>query len=227
MVKFYFHFKVRTALVAIRTFMATPGKGAVGSLESSKENRRKLAKRSLEWSCSACKSNNATVFASTAPPINTSPNENNQPTESSLDQSTENITHIEETKENQIAEQTPENNQINEVNINNRGLPETGNNNQPIAPGSQVLNAPNGQVNEPPVAIPGNVHQQFQQLHQQIINPLQQLQQQQINHINNPNVGAPVNPLMNRTQVQFPKLKLDIFISVVFLILAFLLYRKF
>ncbi|OWF45894.1 proline-rich receptor-like protein kinase PERK9 [Mizuhopecten yessoensis] len=45
---------IRTALLAIIGFMPTHGAGAIGSLDYSKEERAKLAKRSLEWKCPTC-----------------------------------------------------------------------------------------------------------------------------------------------------------------------------
>jgi len=45
---------IRTALLAIIGFMPSPGKGSVGSLDYSKEERQVLAKRSQEWSCPIC-----------------------------------------------------------------------------------------------------------------------------------------------------------------------------
>ncbi|XP_060076224.1 mucin-2-like [Ylistrum balloti] len=45
---------IRTALLAIIGFMPTHGAGAIGSLDYSKEERVKLAKKSLEWKCPTC-----------------------------------------------------------------------------------------------------------------------------------------------------------------------------
>lgn len=45
---------IRTALLAIIGFMPTHGAGAIGSLDYSKEERAKLAKKSLEWKCPTC-----------------------------------------------------------------------------------------------------------------------------------------------------------------------------
>ncbi|CAG0912916.1 unnamed protein product [Notodromas monacha] len=45
---------IRTALLAIIGFMPTAGEGAIGSLDYSPEERKKLAKKSLEWSCPTC-----------------------------------------------------------------------------------------------------------------------------------------------------------------------------
>jgi len=45
---------IRTALLAIIGFMPSPGKGSVGSLDYTKEERQVLAKRSQEWSCPIC-----------------------------------------------------------------------------------------------------------------------------------------------------------------------------
>ncbi|KRY84218.1 Ubiquitin-conjugating enzyme E2 J1 [Trichinella pseudospiralis] len=45
---------LRTVLLAIVGFMPTPGEGAIGSLDFSKDERRELAKKSLEFYCSTC-----------------------------------------------------------------------------------------------------------------------------------------------------------------------------
>jgi len=45
---------IRTALLAIIGFMPTPAQGTIGSLDYSPEERRRLARRSSEWSCPLC-----------------------------------------------------------------------------------------------------------------------------------------------------------------------------
>ncbi len=45
---------VRTVLVAIRAFMPTKGEGAVGALDYSDDERRRLAAQSRQWSCKQC-----------------------------------------------------------------------------------------------------------------------------------------------------------------------------
>jgi len=45
---------IRTALLAIIGFMPTEGKGAIGSLDYSEEERRSLAIKSTSWSCESC-----------------------------------------------------------------------------------------------------------------------------------------------------------------------------
>jgi ubiquitin-conjugating enzyme E2 J1 len=45
---------IRTALTALRAFMPTPGKGAIGSLDASSGARKVLAQRSEAWKCSQC-----------------------------------------------------------------------------------------------------------------------------------------------------------------------------
>lgn len=57
---------VRTALIAIISFFSTPGEGAVGALDWSKEAREQCAKESLKFVCSVCKSDNATSMATEA-----------------------------------------------------------------------------------------------------------------------------------------------------------------
>ncbi|KAK6061970.1 ubiquitin--protein ligase [Cooperia oncophora] len=45
---------IRTALLALIGFMPTAGAGALGSLDYPVAERRKLAKKSLEWKCKEC-----------------------------------------------------------------------------------------------------------------------------------------------------------------------------
>ncbi|XP_068609893.1 ubiquitin-conjugating enzyme E2 J1 [Brachionichthys hirsutus] len=45
---------IRTALIAIIGFMPTKGEGAIGSLDYTPEERRALAKRSLDFCCETC-----------------------------------------------------------------------------------------------------------------------------------------------------------------------------
>lgn len=45
---------IRTALLAIIGFMPTHGAGAIGSLEYPTDERKLLAKKSLDWKCPAC-----------------------------------------------------------------------------------------------------------------------------------------------------------------------------
>jgi ubiquitin-conjugating enzyme E2 J1 len=53
---------VRTALVAIRSFMDTDAKGQIGGIECSKEAREKMAKESHGWKCPACSKSNAEIM---------------------------------------------------------------------------------------------------------------------------------------------------------------------
>ena len=48
------HWSIRTALIALRSFLPTPGEGAIGSLDYSADQRRALAARSLQYSCGVC-----------------------------------------------------------------------------------------------------------------------------------------------------------------------------
>ncbi|KAK3097843.1 hypothetical protein FSP39_013726 [Pinctada imbricata] len=57
---------IRTALLAIIGFMPTHGAGALGSLDYPKEERLKLAKRSLDWKCPTCGGINYILKAVTA-----------------------------------------------------------------------------------------------------------------------------------------------------------------
>merc|ERR1719402_1678246 len=45
---------IRTALLAIIGFMPTPGHGTIGSLDYPPDERRRLAHRSIDWSCPEC-----------------------------------------------------------------------------------------------------------------------------------------------------------------------------
>ncbi|KAF7650771.1 hypothetical protein LDENG_00120910, partial [Lucifuga dentata] len=45
---------IRTALIAIIGFMPTKGEGAIGSLDYTPEERRALAKKSLDYCCEMC-----------------------------------------------------------------------------------------------------------------------------------------------------------------------------
>eukprot|EP00043_Microstomoeca_roanoka_P027003 m.13282 g.13282 ORF g.13282 m.13282 type:complete len:327 (-) comp7208_c0_seq1:106-1086(-) len=46
---------IRTVLVALMAFLPSPSRGAVGSIDCSKEERRKLARQSVTWTCPDCK----------------------------------------------------------------------------------------------------------------------------------------------------------------------------
>jgi len=45
---------IRTALLAIIGFMPTPGQGTIGSLDYTPDERRVLARRSVDWVCPQC-----------------------------------------------------------------------------------------------------------------------------------------------------------------------------
>lgn len=45
---------IRTALLALIAFMPTPGNATIGSLDYNREERQKLAKKSLSWQCDTC-----------------------------------------------------------------------------------------------------------------------------------------------------------------------------
>ncbi|KAF1833389.1 UBC-like protein [Decorospora gaudefroyi] len=53
---------VRTALVAIRSFMDTDAKGQLGGIECSREARARMAKDSGAWKCTACGKSNVEVM---------------------------------------------------------------------------------------------------------------------------------------------------------------------
>ncbi|KAH6881925.1 ubiquitin-conjugating enzyme/RWD-like protein [Alternaria rosae] len=53
---------VRTALVAIRSFMDTDAKGQLGGIECSREARERMAKDSGTWKCAGCAKSNADIM---------------------------------------------------------------------------------------------------------------------------------------------------------------------
>ena len=54
--------KVRTALLALIGFMPTLGEGAIGSLDYTPEERKLLAKKSNNFICTVCKTENSTIL---------------------------------------------------------------------------------------------------------------------------------------------------------------------
>lgn len=57
---------VRTALVALRSFLETPAAGQVGGLDTSDATRAQLAEQSRGWSCQGCGKSNEEILAETA-----------------------------------------------------------------------------------------------------------------------------------------------------------------
>ncbi|KAM0700545.1 hypothetical protein Q7P35_012266 [Cladosporium inversicolor] len=53
---------IRTALVAIRSFMDTDAKGQLGGMDAGEAVRRKMARESREWRCGSCGRVNAEVM---------------------------------------------------------------------------------------------------------------------------------------------------------------------
>lgn len=53
---------IRTVLLALIGFMPTPGGGAIGALDHTPEERKTLARRSKDWNCESCGSNNNTCL---------------------------------------------------------------------------------------------------------------------------------------------------------------------
>uniref|UniRef100_A0A914XSP8 UBC core domain-containing protein n=1 Tax=Panagrolaimus superbus TaxID=310955 RepID=A0A914XSP8_9BILA len=53
---------IGTALTALIAFMTTEPKGALGALDCSEEQRKKLAKESLKWKCPECGCNMKEIF---------------------------------------------------------------------------------------------------------------------------------------------------------------------
>ncbi|XP_067097135.1 ubiquitin-conjugating enzyme E2 J1 [Osmerus mordax] len=64
---------IRTALIAIIGFMPTKGEGAIGSLDYTPEERRALAKKSLDFCCEACECSTRTALLSLSPNSTHSP----------------------------------------------------------------------------------------------------------------------------------------------------------
>ncbi|KAK3809305.1 MAG: UBC-like protein [Benniella sp.] len=58
---------IRTVLVAVRGFLPTESKGAIGGLDTSVEARKALAIRSKTWVCSTCCEANITILPDVAP----------------------------------------------------------------------------------------------------------------------------------------------------------------
>ena len=46
----FIYFTVRTALLALRTYMSAPGEGAIGALDLPDDERKRLAEKSGEYS---------------------------------------------------------------------------------------------------------------------------------------------------------------------------------
>jgi len=53
---------IRTALIALIGFMPTKGDGAIGALDYTPEERVELAKKSMDWVCPTCGSQNSTAL---------------------------------------------------------------------------------------------------------------------------------------------------------------------
>lgn len=53
---------VRTALVALRSFMETDVKGQLGGLECSKEERERIARNTPVWTCGVCGRSNGEIL---------------------------------------------------------------------------------------------------------------------------------------------------------------------
>lgn len=53
---------IRTMIEALRTFMATPSPGAIGSIEWPKDKRLECANLSLSYTCPQCKTSNSVIL---------------------------------------------------------------------------------------------------------------------------------------------------------------------
>jgi ubiquitin-conjugating enzyme E2 J1 len=49
---------IRTVLIALRSFLITPAKGAVGSLDYTPQEKKRLAEKSGSWLCKECQKTN-------------------------------------------------------------------------------------------------------------------------------------------------------------------------
>lgn len=60
---------IRTVLLAVIGFFPTEAKGALGGLDYTKEERKRLAKKSIGWACSVCGVNTKDALSDTQPEI--------------------------------------------------------------------------------------------------------------------------------------------------------------
>ncbi|KAL9542080.1 hypothetical protein PS6_009978 [Mucor atramentarius] len=60
---------IRTVLLAVIGFFPTEARGAIGGLDYSKEERRRLAKKSIGWVCRVCEVNTKDALSDTPPDV--------------------------------------------------------------------------------------------------------------------------------------------------------------
>ncbi|KAI8362806.1 ubiquitin-conjugating enzyme/RWD-like protein [Blakeslea trispora] len=60
---------IRTVLLAVIGFFPTEAKGAIGGLDYTKEERKRLAKKSMGWICPTCKVNTSDALSDTPPEV--------------------------------------------------------------------------------------------------------------------------------------------------------------
>ncbi|KAL9538456.1 hypothetical protein MBANPS3_010916 [Mucor bainieri] len=60
---------IRTVLLAVIGFFPTEARGAIGGLDYSKEERRRLAKKSIGWVCPVCEVNTKDALSDTPPDV--------------------------------------------------------------------------------------------------------------------------------------------------------------
>jgi ubiquitin-conjugating enzyme E2 J1 len=77
---------VRTALVAIRSFMDTDAKGQLGGIECTKEAREKMAKESHVWKCSSCAKSNSDIINEREELVRSIQSDQDQPREEEIPQ---------------------------------------------------------------------------------------------------------------------------------------------
>lgn len=65
---------IRTVLIALISFMPTPGEGAIGSLDYKPEERRLLALKSKSWRCPKCDKTNEEILSDQVLPENSDRN---------------------------------------------------------------------------------------------------------------------------------------------------------
>lgn len=63
---------IRTMLMAIQTFLITPGNGAIGALDYNDEERKELARRSVAWKCPTCDAHMSTILDDTCKSVDMS-----------------------------------------------------------------------------------------------------------------------------------------------------------
>uniref|UniRef100_A0AC34GQP6 UBC core domain-containing protein n=1 Tax=Panagrolaimus sp. ES5 TaxID=591445 RepID=A0AC34GQP6_9BILA len=106
---------IGTALTALIAFMETEPKGALGALDCSEEQRKKLAKESLKWKCPECGCNMKEIFDLMKEQAAQKPKDMDS-------KSAETVSNVEETFQSDTVEKPADTSQLETKNIN--GQPE-------------------------------------------------------------------------------------------------------